>query len=610
MSDVSDHYNARGLTPEMVAASFVAPPQFASVRKVRNTVIFGARGSGKTTLLRMLEPRAQVAWSHLTGEPVHDAIGVFVPVDASWLASLRQAHSSSATDDRWEVVAACVYTLAVVRAIVDVMIYRSKDERALSSSYGARISSAGEEKIAAEAAAILQLSERCLSLRDLRFRITGDLTRLPLRLAASDASERARLIGALGDPVGIAAAICDLFNVVSGDVDRRWALLCDEIEIAPEVVQQRLFLALRATPAPVILKMSLTPLVRGVGKDLPEFPMPGNDYDVETLIYSTKSGVGSKKAKDAFCQAIWEHLYSERFPRSPSLSPYRVLSEPVLVTSSRRRGVSQKKHGDFDVRRSYEVIFAELAKIDSSFKTYLSSKGIDAEHLSAVGPAARDAVVRKIGAIAELRLFYRSLNEGRLSGRTSLAPYVGASRLFDVSEGHPRWLKSTLGAMLDAVSAPESVSVAVQERELRHSVDRLVSRIRAAPPRCGLDSSSYGFLDRVGKFFANEVLGERFKADPYLSFVVDEAVSPADKSAIEDCLFIGALIPMVEEGSGLLHDGISGRRLRLSYWLSPHYHLPLITGRPVALSAILAAAKAASNDSSQLSLSIGFSNES
>jgi hypothetical protein len=87
-------------------------------------------------------------------------------------------------------------------------------------------------------------------------------------------------------------------------------------------------------------------------------------------------------------------------------------------------------------------------------------------------------------------------------------------------------------------------------------------------------------------------------------------VSPADKSAIEDCLFIGALIPMVEEGSGLLHDGISGRRLRLSYWLSPHYHLPLITGRPVALSAILAAAKAASNDSSQLSLSIGFSNDS
>jgi hypothetical protein len=592
MSDfVWDHYNARGLTPEMVASSFVTPSQFSLVNTPRNTVVLGARGSGKTTILRMFEPRAQVSWAKKNIDTNEiNSLGVFVPIDASWLASLRQTVSGSMPHVDWNMAALCIYSLAVARAVVDVMIYRTKDQSGKASAYGITLSSVDETKLCKEISKILVLSEPGISLRDLRFQITSDLAQFPQRLIKIDSTNQTELFSALSDPVLIASTACDLFNTLTSEQNRRWILLCDEIEIAPEVVRERLFRALRATPSPLILKLALTPVVKGLGRELAEQPLPSHDYDVVSLSYASKEDASARRSRELFCLAIWNQMCREKFPLADQefVNAHRILEQPNLHGSIRRRGARSNKNINKGEDR-YGKLFVELCKIDASFKEYLDSKSVDPEKLENCTPEQFDSVVRKVAPLAELRLFFLSgASSSRvLASRRSPTLYTGAKKIFQLSEGHPRWLKSTLGTLLTKVDGKNNlISIASQAAEIKSSVERLNSRIKAVPAK-SLEASSSRLLDNLGDYFEKEVLGLSFKADPALSFKVDVNISEEISKAIEDSLFIGALIPMTEEVSGLMQDGVSGKRLRLSNWLAPHYRLPLIAGKSVLLSRIL-----------------------
>lgn len=585
-----DHYNARGLTPEMVASTFVAPSQFALIDTPRNTVVLGARGSGKTTILRMFEPRAQVSWAVQNNAlKVSASLGIFVPIDASWLASLRQTVSGAAAAIDWSTAALCIYSLAVARAVVDVMVYRTKDPVGKASAYGLSMTRDDETRWCKEVSDLLMLTSPGVTFRDLRFQITSDLARFPQRLLGMDGAGRDSLFTALSDPVLIAATACDLFNTLVEEPNRRWLLLCDEIEIAPSIVRERLFRALRATPSPLIVKLALTPVVRGLGRELAEQPMPANDFDTVSLSYASKEDASAKRSREKFCVAIWSQMCEEKFASASeeTMSPFRVLVQPDLSGSIRRRGATPQRRNASPEDR-YGPLFIELCKVDASFANYLQSKDITPERLHLCTPEQFDAVVRKVAPLAELRLyFFSSAQSGRtLASRRSPALYTGAKKLFQLSEGHPRWLKSTLGTLLTKLDKNNTISVASQAAEIRSATERLLSRIRAIPTQ-STESSAFDLLEGLGVYFKNEVLGVKFKADPALSFKVDPNISDAIAKAIEDCLFIGALVPMTEEISGLIQDGVSGKRLRLSNWLAPHYRLPLITGKSVLLSTVL-----------------------
>lgn len=578
MTDSWDHYNARALSPELIARSFVAPKQFGTISAPRNTVILGARGSGKTTLLRMLEPRAQVVWSD---KPLCE-IGLFVPVDASWLASLRQAFSVE-SDERFSSLALAVYTLSVARSAIDSMIYRTK-EASGSHPYFADLGERDERDFAGAASEILMLRRGCHSLRDVRFGITSELAMIPQRVMTRDGDQ---VLSQLSDPVLIASVLCDLFNQSTMDLGRRWNLLCDEIEIAPRAVQEKLFMGLRATPSPLNLKISLTPVVKGLGRELLEQPIPANDYDVETLSYASKSDVRFRRRRNDFCESMWSHSFRDAFPNAESnVSAQSALDEPDISMVVRRRGARSVSRHRKTLNR-YQELFKSLAGLDSSFSEYLQRKSVVLDEIELSSVQKMDSVVRKVAPIAEIRLFYKSASSAKLASRSSLTAYTGASRIFDVSEGHPRWLKSMFGALLRTLHERPSVSVADQAKELEFAIQRLNSRIKAVPARKGSPISPHEIIQRIGSFFQNEIHSERFKADPYLSFVVDSKVSEPAISAIEDALFIGALIPMEDEISWLLSDGIYGRRLRLSYWLAPYFKLPLITGKSINLSSII-----------------------
>lgn len=576
---MGEHYNARGLTPETIADSFVSSRQFRLVAAMGNSVLVGPRGSGKTTLLKMLDPRALHRWKHRNdidaGTELPDFVGVFVPIDTAWINSLNTSIAGSQHDE--PPLFLRVYALSTMRALVDIMRWRLSEQ---SGEFGLKVSrhDLNESKLVELLSDAWFAGTRPRSLLDLRLHISKEILVLPTKWDEIRNREQQ-----LANPLLAVATACDAFNQLAGEPDRKWALLCDELEIAPPPVQQMLFAGLRAVPQPLILKLAFTPKQKVSSSKSGEQPLPANDYEVISLSYPTREEGSTEADREEFCRALWQSLVAEHALPDSLLNPFKVIEGPAKHKSGVRKHFSDRYLDD-----SFGRIFRELAAKDSSFLKYLTTKHINYEHLDDNDQLKKDSVIRKVRPIVEVRNFNLKADaDDRLVRVSRRAPtlYCGARRVFAVSEGHPRWLKYTLTAMLSrAKSGSEHISVAIQNREILNAVQRIDARIKALPAK---SSSTEEFIATVGAFFSEQVLGPSFRPDPSLSFIVDTGVPEDMMYCVEQALYVGALVPLQSDVFKLFTDGLSGRRFRLSNWLAPMFDLPLMTGKATNLSTIL-----------------------
>ena len=578
-----EHYNARGLTPEAMADSFVAPRQFWLVSAHGNSVLVGPRGSGKTTLLRILDPRALTKWLALgrfvapEGWSMPKYVGIFVPIDTAWVSSLTNAIEETSQPDRDELYLA-VYSLSVAKCLVDVMRWRLSEGSVDSQFHSDR---SIESELARHLGEVFSIESKMRSLLELHIELSKRILALPSRWRDGDDSARKAATSGLENPLVLAATACEVFNALANEPGRKWALLCDELEIAPLAIRRLLFSGLRAVPSPLFLKMALTPKEQIGPSDSSDPPLPANDYEVVSLSYPTREEGAPEKEREDFCVALWRSLVDEHGgDLAPLLhNPFRAFEDPQRVPT--KRGVQ-------DLDAKFGGIFRSLAKKDESFRRYLERKGINLVDLDKNDQLKRDSVIRKVRPIVEIRDHNLRLSpNGELLRipRRGANLYCGAKRVFAVSEGHPRWLKYTLGAMLSrAVSSHPPVRLTVQNRELRYAVQRVKARIKALPVE---RVSPEDLVQHLGGFFASQVLGDQFRADPVLSFVVDSGVAAGVEDAVAQALYLGALVPLQGDVFDLFTKGLQGRRFRLSNWLAPAFSLPLMTGKALNLSTIL-----------------------
>lgn len=601
----AEHYNARGLSPEAVARSFVAPAHFDAVLSSGNCVLIGPRGSGKTTLLRMLDPRALHEWSLIgDGAASVDYIGVFVPVDAVWVSSLSYALRSEKEDSDAAAYLA-VYALSAARAVIDVIRWRIS-----SASLGSPFHVVLNEKLEAELARLISHQwlpgrESSRSFLELRVNLSLEIAELPRKWHRSDDVAKAAVVGNYANPLDLIASTCDVFNVCVGEDGRRWALMCDELEIAPISIQRVLFGALRAAPHPLFLKYSITPRRQIPLGDKAELSLPANDYQVVSLSHATREEGGPEREREAFCIALWRGVVQEMMPsQQDSLeNPFKIFEDPNFSSFESTGGRKDRSSGGrASLDEKFGAVFRELAAKDESFNDYLVRKGVVLRNLDECSQLVKDSVVRKVRPLVEIRNYYLSTGSGgvRKASRKASSPYCGCRRIFAISEGHPRWLKFTLAAMLSNLTENLHIRVADQGREIDNSVYRIDARIKALPAK---NMSTKFFVDKLGFYFKEQVLGKNFRADPCLSFYVDDGIETEILECLEQALYIGAIIPMHEDVMDVFTRGLVGHRFRLSNWLAPLYRLPLLAGKPANLSVILASSKSIIRDvEPQLSL--------
>ncbi|WP_456242909.1 ORC-CDC6 family AAA ATPase [Solemya pervernicosa gill symbiont] len=127
--------NARHLTPEEVAETFIPVPQFIQLTKRSHSILLGPRGCGKTTLLKMLTRPAINSWRNNDGggskqimSPEFEAI--YVPSDVRWAQEMLSIEKSKRLDSNNMAVLQRAYVVAsLIRAWIDAISYKLNNNK-------------------------------------------------------------------------------------------------------------------------------------------------------------------------------------------------------------------------------------------------------------------------------------------------------------------------------------------------------------------------------------------------------------------------------------------------------------------------------------------------
>jgi energy-coupling factor transporter ATP-binding protein EcfA2 len=321
--------NARALRPEEVARNFVPSRHYHQLAKHRHTIVVGPRGSGKTTLLKMLQQPALEAWEDELADGYRSSInytGVFIATDISWGAQLEALGDGKLDPESHKKLSVATFTTHVLRALVMAMLYRiesvtDKDRHVFRR---VELSDQQESALVQQLCNAWQIEVSILSLLSLKQALSARLLQvraLASREALREHNERSYRLNDVGflhlhfvEAVSIAI---EIFNDLVGESEGRWALMFDELELAPQWIQDELLRALRSTDPKLLYKLAMSPFTYNASlMETALSAAPDQDFDQIALWYV------DKRQSYKFCEGLWYALLKARGiePRSPTIS--------------------------------------------------------------------------------------------------------------------------------------------------------------------------------------------------------------------------------------------------------------------------------------------------
>lgn len=585
-----ESFNARFLTAEEVAQTFIPPPQYKELLSVGHSVLFGPRGSGKTTLLKMLQLRSLAAWRHASASSIRKSLGfhaVFLGTDVLWGSQLESICDRIADERRRDQVRRTSFrihlSLALLKSLAeasDAEVIECEDLNHLAI----KPESKAQRELAEVLAPIWGIDQGAASLLGLRHALRGQLTQLQISIdqmiedPGTDVPNFARLHAIQPVISGI-----ETINEVLSLGSRKWAILCDELEIAPTLIRNDLFSLLRSTSHDLLFKFSLFPYTSEL-EQATRADAPGSNNDFQPLNLSYPH----KESAYPFCEELFRGMVSRAIPDFVG-DPIDALGEGWFDggRSSRKSSLNAYSvpHGKNYVRAQ------SLARKDPSFSRWLKKKSIVLRQLDGA-PDAVQAQFRKGMPFILTREEF--LTEDRaFRSRKASTLYTGAYSLFSFTEGNPRIFINLMKPLVEEVSAKGgTVAASDQARSLDATMHRYKASLSAIPTSGSGDIQSImQLVDVVGTYLQREQLLHDFSPEPATTIIVDN-VPPAILNLVGRAVNSGVFIPMPSERGAdakILSEttAVNGARLRLSYTLAPSYKLPLITGKSVQLSKIL-----------------------
>lgn len=588
-------YNAKGLDLAQLAERFV-PPQvtFEKLLQENNAVLVGPRGSGKTTLMRMLQSPALERYAGPLADEFRAAIsytGVFVPGDQAWARQLEalQLHAESG-----ELFAVGVFTLHCLRATV-----RAAAERTLQVESGVKpyrrvsVNADEEQKIARAVGKAWGLPRPVASLQDLSLALTDailELGRLRSMMSVLPESEHARVVEhplLHLELIAAAMVLVERFNSVCGETESRWALLFDEVELIPPVINRLITRLLRGTDRLFLFKVSYAPYENAqIDFGQPLGPQEGNDFTALRLTFANK--------REAF--PFTDSLLRARLRREDggSTDPDTLLGGTSVVALE--DGEEGEPPGAYAPSSPYGQLLQGLAEIDPTFVEWLKANGIDLAQAHEIDDELR-ARLRKVMPIVALRSVYlrdparlaRARSAQHVRGRRNVTLYSGKEAFYSMMEANPRWLNHVCDRLLDG-AGPGMIDAERQSRQLLAAAKEFEGYLRILPVRgthLHMDDGPKRLLTRIAGFFRDQYIRGSFTSDPCGSFRVDREFSDTIVNSLRALINRGAVIEVPGSGGGL--GELVGTRFRCAYIVAPIYGLPLRLDKEIRLSAILSA---------------------
>jgi len=588
---IFESFNARALKPSQVAQTFVPSQHYDQLTKRSHAIIIGPRGSGKTTLLKMLQQPALESWEHPRAEHYRTCIdftGVFIATDLSWGKQLEAMGDGKLDEATHRLLSVGAFTTHVLKALVTAML--SRVSGLAESKYTFRrvkLSDEQEVTFVRHVSAAWRLEPVIPSLFALKQALRSRMSSI-MEIASVEATlgidgRAQRLVDRLflhSHFIEAASVAIGAFNDLIEDEDGKWALMFDELELAPDWIQDELVRSLRSTDPMFLYKLALSPHSRSarlLKAETDAVPAAGQDFEQIALWYVEKHD------SLRFSNLLWYAMLEDR--GLPPKEPHQVFGRSYFGSD-----------GGKDVYGPESKVsqrFIDLYEHDVTFQRYLLDKQIDPRNFRQLPSATMDSVIRKMAPLVAIREYYRAPDKDRIrhiSQRTrkSAVPYTGAESLFSVTEGNPRWFIAIIGHLLDNWQIEtKKIHRGAQSKELRKAAYRFSAMLRTIPtPPSRILGSRRGVFDLltlIGGFFFRLVVVEDFIPEPPLTFRVDAELDDDILSMLEEALNAGAIVYVPDDDSELVLSSVRDKRFRISYILAPLFLLPLRLGVEASL---------------------------
>lgn len=508
-----------------------------------------------------------MAWGGAEAEKLRRRItysSIFLPADQLW------ASQTSPTTARAAFAAQMLY------AFVEAMMYRTSriDSSGNAVHLPTELAHNDEVALAAQCA-------RAWGLQGASHGFLGLQEALDLYLMEL-AHRKVGDVGLLGNSGSIALLSFGVraFNRIAKTPHHKWALLLDEMELAPKEIHNEVTSFVRGGPNELILKVSMSPFDRymhsyGAGGA----PVPGHDFQTVYLSGQARTEV------QTFTNGLWkESLRSRNLP---------------FVTMARALGTSRMFHEAPRQRGTRTLVVETLRRAqsqDAELARWLETKKVDLSSLDQLSYNERSATVRKIYPLVVFRdaiLSYRGGKPFRRSRKKSIEPFTGARAVTTLLEGNPRWIKSAFSQMLTLYDErTQSVSAGFQYDVLVDLANRFESLLRVLPqpPSASRAFPVTELVDGVATYLYRQNTSA-FTPDPQTCFRVDGKTPTSVLDALVLGLYGGAFVHVRDRRSPAVLSAFPGQRFRLAYLLAVRdgKEFPLRLGKDVKMTTILEA---------------------
>lgn len=606
-----DTFNARYLTYKEVAESFImSSDHFNNLIKNNHTLLMGPRGCGKTTLLKMLTKPALEKWDILNRSNLAETIpfnAIYIPTDIQWKRQLAELDKKFPNEIEFtKTVSSATITINILLSLCETFAYLI-DKSQLNDD--------GEIEI--------KFCKGLITNWHLKGQIIPSIHGVKIALLSLVSELNAKTKKAIltsttfqnfddlvfYEFIELVKISCltfeKLFNIES---EKRWALCFDELEIAPEWLQYKLLEYLRSSDQKVLFKLTTAPIIslyREVKEKFVIQATENNDFNV-VRIWTT-----NQQERDSwfnFCDELASKRIKKHFDNIRFLSDIVGESDldlGIVTSNSLRKAVLENDKDVYAHQTPTWFVFRQLAKVDPTFKSFLESKGISSSNPIPRNSLERDAVFRKMRQLAIYRYHFKKENSSRRS-RKIVPLYFGTKLLYEICDGNPRLFIGLLDEILkksaSGIRIGSPISLNQQARIVTELSEKYISVLATYPGATitiGKQNKNIkDLLDEIGDYFYNRLINEPFTIDPSTSFKIDEDINDSYKELLELALYLGAIV-YLDGKEAISEKGISDKKFRLSYILSPYFRMLVREYKEVQLSTIL---RRAQKDPSQFSI--------
>ncbi len=602
-----DSFNARYLDYNEIAELFIVNSQYLDLIKNNHSLLMGPRGSGKTTLLKMLAMPAQYFYrlKHPKDNETIDPpfFAIYIPTDVHWKKQMddfedefkdRQAYKSIIT----RLIVATNVIISTCQTFIHLLEFREKTEDGLRKEAELAQQLIIDWKLKKPIAANLWSIKHSLLSR--LGEINNHIKKVrTLKIKETDIEYAEYFYDEFLDNVTLG---CDAFeNIFKDDLyfsnlNFKWALCFDELEIAPNWLQFELLSLLRSlSNQKLLFKLTMVPLVMIDNKngELVEITArEGQDFSIiRTWTYSQTS-INN-------WESFSRKLIQDKFRRNNvKINPVTLFGADSL---DRNIEITFSNEDNFKSKRGYTegssiwFLFKELSIIDSTFRDFLKNNNISPSNPIPNHEGQKDSIFRKVKPLALHRYQFKSHIIGRMRSRKNPSLYYGLPKLYNICDGNPRALIGLIDEFIEKLvieldGTTKPLDINFQSRIISEVSKKYLLLLQNHPdaniPYYNKYMNLGIILEKIGRYFEERIIVDRFSMDPINCFVVDKDTPQEVTDLLKVAMHLGAIIYLNPDES-VSKTSLVGKKFRLSYLLFPNYRLPIVEYNHTALSKIL-----------------------